>query len=419
MGNLHMIPRHLGQPVSEALQDTPVVLLHGARRTGKSTLAQWLAGDRYPARYMTFDDLGTLAAASRDPVGFLGGLEGPTVLDEVQRVPELFLAIKRVVDSEGGTGLFLLTGSANVMLLPHLSESLAGRMEVLTLWPLSQGEIEGVRERFVDVLFAGELPALIDGEESRGDLLRRAVVGGYPEALARPSARRRRAWFDSYVTAVVQRDIRELASINQLTAMPRLLGLMAAQAAGLLNLSALSRGSGIPRTTLDRYMALLQATFLVHTVPAWAGSLRKRLVRSPKLVFSDTGLLAHLLGLASDSFPQTSPIIGQLLENFVIMEIGKQIAWGEVRPTIYHFRVHSGREVDIVLEDARGRLVGIEVKAASTIRDRDFAGLRALAGMLPERFHRGVVLYTGRESVPFAPNLHALPVSALWRLGAE
>jgi predicted AAA+ superfamily ATPase len=413
-----MIPRHLRSAVLEALQDTPVVLLHGARRTGKSTLAQSLAAEAYPARYVTLDDLGALSAASTDPAGFLAGLPDRVVLDEVQRVPELFLAIKQVVDRSRQAGRFLLTGSANVMSVPQLSESLAGRMEILTLWPFSQGEIERVRERFVDAAFSEGLPPLAGDLDDRQQILRRVVMGGYPEPLQRGSARRRRAWFSSYVASVVQRDIRELSNIDQLTAMPRLLGLLAARATGLLNLAELSRTSGIARTTLERYMALLQAIFLVQTVPAWSAHLGKRLVKSPKVVLHDTGLLSHLLGVTEASLDDAVALHGRLLENFVAMELRKQIAWSQTCPAIYHFRSHSGQEVDLLLEDPAGRVVGVEVKASSTVRAEDFAGLRAVSQLLPDRFHRGILLYTGRETVPFGPRLHALPVNALWRLGA-
>lgn len=414
-----MIRRNIAAPLLEALADNPVVLLHGARQTGKSTLAQSLASDEHPARYLTLDDATVLAAASGDPAGFLAGLEGPVVLDEVQRAPGLFLAMKAVVDRDRSAGRYLLTGSANVMFLPRLSESLAGRMEILTLWPLSQGEIEGVREGFVDAVFSDSLPNKIKYREDRSGLLRRSLRGGYPVIHGRLSEARQKAWFGSYVTTILQRDVRDLANIEGLTQLPRLLSLLAARAMSLLNLSELSRTVAIPQSTLKRYMALLETTFLVRTLPAWSGNLGKRLVTAPKLVLSDTGLMCQLQGLDQARLAADTNLLGPLLENFVVMELLKQVAWSRTQARLFHFRTQAGQEVDIVLEDPTGRLVGIEVKAGGTVTAQDFKGLRALAELTGRRFRRGLVLYTGNESVPFGPRLHALPVSSLWTLNAR
>ncbi|MFQ5930585.1 MAG: ATP-binding protein [Acidobacteriota bacterium] len=414
-----MIWRNISAAVLEALADNPVVLLHGARQTGKSTLAQWLASGEHPARYLTLDDAVILAAARGDPSGFIAGLEGPVMLDEVQRVPELFLAIKAVVDRDRSPGRFLLTGSANVMLLPHLSESLAGRMEILALWPLSQGEIGGVKEGFIDTVFSGALPTDKKNREDLLGLLNRLLRGGYPLIHGRVSEARQKAWFGSYVTTILQRDVRDLANIEGLTALPRLLSLLAARAMSLLNLSELSRSIAIPQTTLKRYMALLQTTFLVQTLPAWSGNLGKRLVKAPKLVFSDTGLMSYLLGLGKQRLTMDTNLLGPLLENFVVMELLKQVTWSQTQPRLFHFRMQTGQEVDIVLEDSAGRLVGIEVKAGATVTAQDFKGVRTFAEATGRRFHRGLVLYTGTESVPFGPRLHALPVNALWSMGAR
>ena len=413
-----MFHRHITGSLLDALADTPVVLLHGARQTGKSTLAQWLTEEKHKARYMTLDDAGILSAARSDPSGFIHGLEGPVVLDEVQRAPELFPAIKVSVDRNRKPGRFLLTGSANVLLLPRLSESLAGRMEILKLWPLSQGEIEGSKEGLVDALFASELPSLTAARAARSQISQRLLHGGYPVVQDRLSEERRKAWFGSYLTTILQRDVRGLANIEGLTALPRLLSLLAARATSLLNLSELSRSFAVPLTTLKRYMALLETTFLIQTLPPWSSNLSKRLVKTPRLVFGDTGLMSYLLGLNEQRLTEQANLVGPLLENFVVMELQKQAAWSRVRPQMFHFRTQTGQEVDIVLEDPTGQLVGVEVKAASTIYTQDFKGLRALAELTSRRFHRGVVLHTGSESIPFGPRLHALPVSALWQLGA-
>jgi predicted AAA+ superfamily ATPase len=409
-----MLGRNLTPPLLEALSDTPVVLLNGARQVGKSTLVQSLL-EGHPARYFTLDDATVLAAVTRDPAGFLAGLDGPVILDEVQRAPELFLAIKASVDRDRRPGRYLLTGSADILLLPRVSESLTGRMEVLTLWPLSQGEIEETREAFVDALFGSSfhppaLPAM-----NRGEILDRALAGGYPEILSRGSEDRRRAWFGSYITTILQRDIRDLANIEDLTALPRLLSLLAARAATLLNYSELSRSSGLPATTLKRYFALLEVTFLVKLLPAWSENFSKRLVKSPKMLMTDTGLAAAVVGLTRERLDEEPHLTGPLLENFVIMEIRKQTTWSRTRPGMFHYRTQSGQEVDLLLEDARGRIAAIEVKAGATVQERDVRTLLDLAETLGKRFVRGVVLYTGDRAVPFSDKVVALPMATLWR----
>lgn len=411
-----MFSRHITPSLLEALSDTPVVFLNGARQTGKSFLARWLAATAHPARYLTLDDAAVLAAAGGDSTGFIAGLEGPVVLDEVQRVPGLFLAIKAVVDRDRQPGRFLLIGSADVLLLPELADSLAGRMEVLTLWPLSQGEIEGRVEGFIEAVFAGKLPGMSGAGAPHLALLERIHRGGYPELQTRTSPRRRAAWFNSYVNTLLQRDVRDLAHIEGLTAMPRLLSLLAARAASLLNFAELSRSTGIPQTTLKRYISLLETTFLVQYLPAWSGNLGKRLVKAPKLLLSDTGLLAHLLGIDLGAGIPYAERLGPLLENFVVMELRKQAAWNRRRVQLFHCRTQTGREVDIILEDAAGHVVGIEVKATAAVGTGDFKGLRALAEDLGDRFHRGIVLYTGSETIPFGARLYALPVESVWRM---
>lgn len=409
-----MYRRNIAPLVREALQDTPVVLLNGARQTGKSTLVRGGMLENSDARYLTLDEAGVLAAAEADPAGFLSGLGGPVILDEVQRSPGLFPAIKAEVDRDRRPGRFLLTGSANVLLLPRLSESLAGRMEILTLWPLSQGEIEGVQEGFVDAVFSKDPISFQQEPEGTSDLPGRLLRGGYPEAHARGSEARRRAWFGSYVTTILQRDVRDLSNIEGLTDLPRLLSLLAARSASLVNYAELSRSASMPQSTLKRYVSLLQATFLVRTLPAWSSNLGKRLVRSPKLLLCDTGLISSLQGLSAERLASDPVLVGPLLENFVAVELQKQSAWSATQPRPFHFRTQTGQEVDIVLEDAAGRVVGVEVKASATVGARDFRGLRALAEASGDRFRRGVVLYTGRTAVPFGENLHALPVSSLW-----
>jgi hypothetical protein len=414
-----MYHRNVETQLLAALADTPVVLLNGARQTGKSTLVQQVARRSWPSKYVTLDDATVEAAARNDPQGFLAGQTGPVIIDEVQRAIELFLPIKLAVDRDRRPGRFLLTGSANVLMLPKLADSLAGRMEILTLWPLSQGEINGVREGFVDRLLADEFslsafkPA--DLEIQREALIGLISRGGFPEVLDRPEAERRQAWYRSYVTTLLQRDVRDLSNIEGLSDFPRLLALLAARAAGLLNLSDVSRATTISQTTLKRYMALLQTMYLVVLLPPWTANLETRLVKAPKLMLSDTGLLASLLEVDEQRILNNSTLLGSMLENFVVMELRKQISWSRKRPQMFHFRTHGGNEVDIVLEEPAGNLVGIEVKASAGLSADDFKGLRALRSLVGQRFRRGVVFYTGTEAVGFGEDLLALPVTALWR----
>jgi predicted AAA+ superfamily ATPase len=406
--------RSLTAPILEALADTPVVLLAGARQTGKSTLARVLAAGPHPARYLTLDDATLLSAASRDPEGFVAGLESAIVIDEVQRVPDLLLAIKASVDRDRRAGRYLLTGSADVLAVPRVADTLAGRMEVFTLWPFSQGEIEERHEGLVDALFAGRPIDQPEQPVARTELWRRLVRGGYPEAVARARPDRREAWFRSYLDTILRREVRDLASIEGLAQLPQLLSLVAARSGSTLSYADLARTAQIPQSTLKRYLALLEATFLVHRLPAWSGNPTARLAKAPKLFVCDSGLACHLLGADEERLQRDGTLAGSLVEGFVAGELVRQAGWSRTRPTVHHLRSHSGREVDLVLEDRSGRVVGIEVKSGATVAGGDLAGLRALADFAGSRFIRGVVLYTGREVVPFATNLHAVPVSALW-----
>ncbi len=406
-----MYHRYLETELRAALADTPVVLVGGARQTGKSTLVRAAASGR---AYLTLDDFDVLLAAREDPAGFIAGLDTPVTLDEVQRVPELMLAIKASVDRDRRPGRFLLTGSAEALFSSRAADSLAGRMQRLTLWPLSQGEIAGRREGFVDALFADRTPRAPAGAEPRAHLLQRLLAGGFPEALGRRAAVRRKAWFAAYLDALVQRDIRELAQIEKLGELPRLLALAAARATGLLAYADLSRDLALPQTTVKRYFALLEAIHLVHLLPAWTPGPGQRAVKAPKLWFCDTGLLAYLRGVDEARLVGEPSAVGPLLEHFAVLELRKAAAWSRTRPTLHHFRTHAGREVDLVLEDGRGRIVAVEIKAAATIVPSDFAGIRALAEIAGRKFHRGIVLHPGAQVVPFAANLHAVPLSAIW-----
>ncbi len=409
-----MLSRHLQPRLLAALGDSRVVFLQGPRQSGKSTLVQSLIGPRYRAHYLTMDDAAVLSAAQRDPQGFVAGIDGPAILDEVQRVPDVFRAIKIAVDRDPRPGKFLLTGSANVRVVPAMAEALAGRVELLTLWPFSQGEIDGTPEAFVGWLFSRKAPRPARLDTAWKDVIRRMLRGGFPEVIERSASDRRRAWFGSYVTTILQRDVRDIADIDGLAEMPRLLAMAAARTSSLLNHAEMSRSASIPQTTLRRYLTILEATFLLRLVPPWLPNVGKRLVKSPKIVLCDTGLAVSLLA-ADEARLQDDPLLaGRLLETFVTMELVKQVSWSDAQPRMHHYRSHARHEVDIVLEHPDGRITGIEVKASASVAERDLRGLNDLAALAGERFFRGVILYGGDQVVPFAPNLHAIPLSCLW-----
>ncbi len=411
------IRRHLAPRVQAALRDTPAVFLAGARQTGKTTLARALVAEGILDAYVTLDDPTQLAAAAHDPPGFLAALPRRTVLDEVQRAPGLFPALRAAIDRDRRPGRFLLTGSADVLLLPGLAQTLTGRMEILTLEPFSQGEREGRPEGFLRDLFAPHGPA--PGPPlPREEVCRRIVEGGFPEACARADPERRAAWFDSYVALVTQREVRELARIEGVAELPHLLRLLAARLGGLLNRAELARSAGLAQTTLARYLSLLQALFLVRPLRAWARNRAKRLIRAPKVHLIDTGLAAHLLGLDADGLAR-SDRLGRLLEGFVACELRRQRGWALPRARLHHFRTAGGAEVDLVVELPDGRVAGIEVKAAATVHARDLRGLKALADAAGGSFVRGVLLHLGEAHAAFGERLVAMPLSSLWRPAAE
>lgn len=410
-----MRPRHVTPRLLSALADTPVVLLHGARQTGKTTLVRSIAKEQHPARYVTLDEPAILTAAKSDPHGFIDALERPVVIDEVQRVPELALALKMAVDQDRKPGQFLLTGSANMLAIPRLSESLAGRMEILRLWPFSQGELENTPEFFIDAAFADQAPTIDSERAPEKPLLDRIVGGGYPEVQTRTEEDRRRAWYSSYLDTILQRDVRDLANIEGLTSMPRLLALLASRVGSLLNYADLGRAVQLPQTTLKRYLALLETAFLIQLLPSWSANLGVRLVRSPKLYLTDTGLLTFLLGADRERFEADRVLYGHVLENFVVTELRKQASWSRGDVRLFHYRKPTGREVDVLLEDSAGRVVGIEIKASRSIVDNDLAGLRDLDSTLGSRLQRGILLYGGTEVVPFGKKLCAMPLAALWK----
>jgi predicted AAA+ superfamily ATPase len=409
-----LLTRHAEPSVSEALADTRVVLVTGARQSGKSTLVAVVAKGRN-AEWRNLDTATTRRAAMADPTGFVDSGE-LMVIDEIQRVPELLLAIKEQVDTDPRPGRYLLTGSARVLGLRGLPDALPGRTETIELWPFSQGEIDGNADRFVDAVFEQGEGLTHESAITRQDYAERIVRGGFPEALARTNPRRRERFFDSYVADLVVRDVSQLSEIERTAEMRALIRLLAARSGQLLVVNAVGSEVRLPASTVQRYLGLLEEVFLIKRIPAWSRNVSARAVGTPKLAFVDSGIAANLLGADARSLLRPDGWFGPLLEGFVLMELARQLTWSRQRAELFHYRTKDKVEVDAVLENRQGRVVGIEIKASSTVAAGDFRGLRHLAERIGSDFIAGIVFYTGRQTLPFGPRLRAVPVSALWQV---
>lgn len=397
--------------MAEALADTPVVLLTGPRQAGKTTLVRQMAANGL-LRYLTLDDELTLLSAREDPVGMVRSLDR-AVIDEVQRAPGLLLAIKKSVDEDRRPGRFLLTGSANLMALPTVADSLAGRMETLSLLPLSQSEMQGTSANWLDRVFQGALPA--PGTPAHGsELVERVLRGGYPEAVARPTSRRRMAWARQYIDAIVARDVRDVAGIDKLDQLPRFLRALAQTAGQLCNYTQLAGQVGLDSKTATRYVGVFEQMYLLQRVDVWARNRLSRVVKTPKLQFIDSGLLSSLLELTAEAVEQERTRLGPVLETFVYSELLKHATCSDGDYSLMYYRDTDQFEVDLVIENAAGQLVGVEVKAAATVKPSDLRGLKKWSGLAGERFKMGVVLYDGDETLPLGDGLWAAPLSTLW-----
>ncbi len=411
-----MYQRFIVKPITEALVDTPVILVNGARQTGKSTLCSQLVADgAFTGQVVTMDDPAVLNSAQADPLGFLKNLGDHVIIDEVQRAPELFLSIKKLVDENRKERRLILTGSADVMNLPKVGDSLAGRIEIHNLWPLSQSEIAGRESSFLTTLVSQE-KRFGNFKTNWKEIVDNIAAGGYPEVLARQTEARRAKWFESYMISVLQKDIRELSNIEGLTQIPNILQLVATRVARTINLSDIARIAGVKNTTLQRYMALLEHVFLIVKIPAWTPNAEGQFVKSPKIFLNDTGLLCHLRGEGIESLIANRITAGIFLENFISMEIIKQISWSGLFLKPYHFSIHGGGEVDLVLEDRKRNIYGIEIKSTASVNQDDFKGLLRLADMAGKRFQKGIVLYSGDLTLGGfgGENLYAVPIPALW-----
>jgi predicted AAA+ superfamily ATPase len=383
-GASRTIPRLLAPRLLAALRDSPAVLLHGPRQSGKTTLARTV-GEARGYRYVSFDKDAVLTAAKADPAGFVAQLPVRSILDEVQRIPGIFTSLKAEIDRRRTAGRFILTGSANVLLVPRLADSLPGRMEILRLHPLAQSEIAGTRPNFIDHLFRGQFKTSLH-ERLGGELAQRVVSGGYPAALARRAAARRRAWYRDY----------------------------AAYTARLINVADLAAPFELTRPTVHEHITLLERVFLLERLPSWHNSHMSRLVKRSKLHIGDTGVACALLGLDAARLDADRSTFGPMLETFVLQELKRQASGRPDPLAFHHFRDRDDFEVDIVLEEGGARLAGVEVKAAASVNESDLRGLRKLSAAAGKRFVAGVVLYDGEATIVFGDGLFAVPVRTLW-----
>lgn len=411
-----MYKRHILSKILLALDGSPAVLLVGPRQSGKTTTVKTVS-EMNGYDYISFDSITSQASASSDPIGFIDSREKPVILDEVQRVPEIFLPIKVDIDKHRrDNGRYVLTGSANPLLVPKLGDALTGRMIMLEMWPLSQGEVEGVEESFLGRIFSKNFASSSGHSFSRKELLRRVCLGGFPDMVQAKNEENRKMWCDSYLSLAMQKDVLQIAQIEGLTQLPRILQIIATRSGTMLNYSEFSKITGVPLTTLRRYMHLLESLFLIYYVQPWNRNLGKRLTKAPKVYFVDTGVLLHTLDFDQKRLENTPNIFGGVVENFVVNEISKQISWSrKKRVKIYYCRLTDDQtEVDIILEDEEGKIVGIEVKSGETINSSDFKHLKQLKQLVGEDFIRGIVLYSGQEKLPFGDNNWAIPINDLW-----
>ena len=409
----NLISRSITPLLLEALAESRAVGVLGPRQVGKTTLVRDLLGTASSPRYLTLDDPATREAARLDPTGFVADLEGPTTIDEIQRVPDLLLAIKVRLDRETRPGQFLITGSADILTLPSIRDALPGRVEYVRLWPFTQTELRGAGDNFVDRLFSRDLPQPVDPPVGRPGYADRVAAGGYPGAHRRTSRARRR-FFDDYVSSMVSRDVTEIARLRDAEAVGSLLRLVAARSAGLLNRESLGRALGVDRKTVELHLRILENLLLVRELPAWHPNLSKREVKAPKVYVMDTGMMLALVGADQRKLVSDASFAGRAFETFVAMELQRLVAWSEDPPRLFHYRDRDGREVDVVMERADGSLVGVEVKSGATVTAADLRGLAHLRDTLGRRFVGGVVLYTGEATLPFGDRLYAAPIAGLW-----
>lgn len=406
-----MLKRHIEKKLLSNLEIMPVVLIRGARQSGKTTLTHML-GKENGYTFYNLDDHATLLNATKDPAGWIKSLKKPAIIGEVQRVPEIFLPIKADVDQNRIPGRYILTGSANPLLLPRLGDSLAGRMGIIDLFPFSQGEAQQKKESFIEYIFANEIIPKTFSAFSQEEFHKLLIRGGFPFVQSL-SEEKIEIWMGAYLQTMLDRDVREISNIAGLRDFPLLFRLLATRTANLLNISDLSRSLSMTNPTLKRYITILEALFFIYLIPSWFSNLGKRVIKSPKIHICDTGILSYLLTIDEKKLATDPILAGMMLETFVFTELQKLRSWSPIRFELYHFR-DSRYKVDFILEQPDGTLIGIEVKSTHSIDSNDLKGLRHLRALTKKKFLRGIVLYQGDQMGCFDDNLWTIPIQALW-----
>lgn len=404
--------RYCEYKIKEALTDTPVVVISGPRQSGKTTLAKQIQAKDYV--YITLDDITQYDAAKRDPIGFIRGLsEKHIIIDEVQRVPDLFLVIKQSVDENRIPGKFLLTGSSHAFTLPSIADSLAGRVEIIHLLPLTTCEIKGISSTFLGKVFGGEIPRTKE-IRIRKSLINKILSGGFPEPLSRITQERRVMWYQQYIRSIIQKDLKDIGKIEHIDVMPKLVRLLAEQVTQLTNYTEIAKKLNITHQTVSHYISLLEQLYIFERLPAWHKNESKRLVKTPKMHIVDSGLLCALKRLSEEKIADNFSLYGPLLENYVVNEIKRLATWHQETLEFYYYRDKEQVEVDLILEDYDGNLVGIEVKASSTVTGKDFQGLKKLKSLAGKKFVMGLILYDGDHSTQHDEHLYSIPIGCLW-----
>jgi uncharacterized protein len=408
-----LFPRFIRRLIVEGMDDSRIVFVGGARQVGKTTLVTEIARSERPMAGFTLDDRLTREAAIADPAGFVADLPRPAFIDEIHRAPDMLLALKNAVDADPVPGRFVITGSANVLASKRIQDALPGRIDRVDMWPLAQSEIKGGRLNVVDELFAGRAPQVTGAPVGRGAFSGVVAEGGYPQARARPPGRRRRRWFDNYISGTLARDLVELADVRRIDDAERLLRLLASQSANLLSYRSVGGRLDMHHETVKAYVALLELMFLVKRLPAWRPGLGAREASTPKLYVCDSGLLAHLLGADVARIEGDDQVTGKLCETFVVGELLRHASWSEQQPRLYHYQ-RDREDIDLILENNRGEIAALEVKAAATLRGSDWKWLKKLADVRGESFRAGIVVYAGEQTIPLGSRLWAVPYSGLW-----
>jgi predicted AAA+ superfamily ATPase len=400
--------------IKEAFADTRIVAVEGPRQAGKSTLCTKIASER-GMRLVTLDDPSTRRGAIDDPSGFAADVGEGAFIDELQRAPELVLALKSAVDRDPRPGRFLVSGSASLLLAPRIGDSLAGRVERVPLRPFTQTEISRKAvPRWLDELWEGRnAPFLESSQEGKAAHAKRIATGGFPAAIAR-SERRRGAWFEDYLAALIARDVPDIVDIRRPDLLPALLVHLAAGSGSPISMRPIARALAADEKTVRAYVRLLELIHLVVSIPAWSAGFAARAVRAPRLFIEDSGLLAHLLDADASRIARDDVLSGRAYESFVAMELARLLPYTATAPKLRHWRGAHGEEVDVVLEDRSGRVVGIEIKSGATVRRSDLRGMNKLRELAGERFVAGLVLCTTRQTVPVARKVWAMPIEALW-----